>query len=150
TAVVVEHALDPEPARRPVGTVGDDRRVLHRDAHLVVEAVGHPAAHLERLQLAAVQAPVERMVDVVALFPRAQPRLEVDGRPGCGRGRGRFEQQLGIHNSISMPSWATSTPCMRSVFRCALSSSRIGLLLLMWMSTLRGTRSVASVATMPP
>jgi hypothetical protein len=43
-----------------------------RDAQLVVEAVGHPAAHLERLQFAAVQPVVERMVDVVAAFQRAQ------------------------------------------------------------------------------
>ncbi len=41
--------------------------------------------------------------------------------------------------SIVIPSQATSQPASRTARYAALSSSRIGLVLLMWMKTLRGT-----------
>ena len=139
---MVEQALDPAPPRRAIGAVGQDRCVLDRDADLVVEAVGDPAAHLERLQLAAVQAAVERVVDVVArllaraAWPRTPPRSTAAATSVLGRRPCSYV----IHSSISMPSCATSMPWRCSSRRCTLSSSRIGLLLLMWISTLRARR----------
>ncbi len=98
---MVEDAFDPAPALGAVGAVGHHRRVLLRDARLVVEAVGDPAAHLEWQQFAAVQAQVERMVDVIPRFAGAQPRLELVGTPWCSGCQGCIDES---HSEISMPS----------------------------------------------
>src|SRR3954470_2652209 len=90
-AVVVDDALDPAPALLPVGHVGEDRRVLDRNADLVVEAVQHPSLHLLSGAAAAVHGDVEGMVDVVAVSLRPQLLLELWFRPR-------------IQSSISIPS----------------------------------------------
>ncbi|MNN12627.1 hypothetical protein D3C81_1256240 [compost metagenome] len=81
-AVVVDDALDPLAAGVAVRAVGHDRRVLHRDAHLVVEAVGHPALDLLAARAALVHGDVERVVDVVVGALGAQRLLEFGGAHG--------------------------------------------------------------------
>ena len=102
-AVVVEDALDPAPPLRAVGAVGQHGRVLLRNVDLVVEAVRDPRTHLEGLQFAAVQALVERVVDVVLRLAVAQPGLEGRGAPRFARVRVRrgAVEEFGVH-------WVTS------------------------------------------
>jgi hypothetical protein len=96
---VVEDALDPLPAGRAIVAIGQNGGVLERKAALVVVAVGHPAAQLERLQFAAVQPPVEWMVCVVAGLELAQARLELGSRPG----RLRVRHRAAMYMVISKP-----------------------------------------------
>src|SRR5581483_6416402 len=141
-AVLVEDALDPQAAHLAVGTVGEDRAVLHRDIELVVEAIGDPSADLRGRQLALVHPDVERMVDVVARLLCAQLVLEFLPAP-------RPVVRLRAHSEISIPSKATSIPARSSSRRCAESSSRIGLVLLIWISTLRACGSFFSHESIP-
>ena len=148
-AVVIEDSLHPAAAHRAVRAIREDRSVFDRDADLIVEAVRYPTANLLGRRLARVQHHVERMVDVIAAAESLQARLEVGtapGRIGCS-----VPYQLSIHSAISIPSHATSTPRRASSARGSDTSSRIGFVLLMWMSTLRvagGRRSNHS--SMPP
>src|SRR3546814_14369813 len=58
------------------------------------------------------------------------------GRHGGRRGGSRRSE---VHSAISMPSQATSQPAASTAPRSAQSASRMGLVLLMWISTLRAT-----------
>jgi hypothetical protein len=69
---VVDDALDPLAPDRDLVAVGHDRRVLERDALLVVEAVRDPALQLLTRQLTRVHAPVERVLVVIARALRTQ------------------------------------------------------------------------------
>src|SRR6185437_11075407 len=122
-AVVVKDALDPPAADVAVGAVRDDRGVLARDVLLIVEAVRHPAADLPGTQHSLVHLPVEGMLVVVTLGLRTQRRHEVLG----------FRYRHRAHICSSSPSTATSRPCCSRTRRSCASSSRIGLVLLMWM-----------------
>src|SRR5207248_4751188 len=70
-AVVVHDALDPAATDGRIGTVGQNRRVLHRDRLLVIEGVGDPVADVGWTQPAGVHLYVERMRMVVTLRLRA-------------------------------------------------------------------------------
>ena len=76
-AVVVDDALDPLAPDLDLGAVRQDRRVLQRDALLVVEAVRDPALQLLARELPGVHAPVEGVQVVVARALRAQARDEL-------------------------------------------------------------------------
>ena len=76
-AVVVDDALDPLAPDLDLGAVGQDRRVLQRDALLVVEAVGDPALQLLARELAGVHPLMEGMQVVVARSLGAQAGDEV-------------------------------------------------------------------------
>ena len=80
-AVVVEDPLDPLAPDLDLGAVGEDRRVLDRDARLVVEAVRDPALELLAGQLAGVHADVERVEVVVARRPAPRSAATNSLRP---------------------------------------------------------------------
>ena len=80
-AVMVDDPLDPLAPDLDVGTVREDRRVLERDALLVVEAVRDPALQLFARELTRVHAHMERVEVVVAAPLRAQPGDELLGGP---------------------------------------------------------------------
>ncbi|MNS98114.1 hypothetical protein D3C72_1324700 [compost metagenome] len=84
-AVVVEQALNPLAADFPIGAVGEDRRVLQGDVHLIVEAVGDPALNLFAGGAAFVHRHMVRVVDVVIGAFGAQGRFEFGrGKRGVG------------------------------------------------------------------
>src|SRR6185503_13104309 len=103
-AVVVDDPLDPLAAHLDLGAVGEDGRVLDRDALLVVEAVGDPALQLVARELARVHPHVERVQVVVARALRAQTLDEVVPGPG-GRLAGGCRRAVD-HRSVSWPSYA--------------------------------------------
>ncbi len=95
-AVVIDDAVEPLAADLRQRAVADDRRILLRNHALVVPAVGGPQPQLPLVQLAGVQAPVERMRSPVPVRQPAQ----------CG---GEF---LGIHSvtraasaTVFYPEW---------------------------------------------
>jgi len=88
SAVVVDDARDPHAAHLDLGAVGEDRRVLERNALLVAEAVGDPPLQLLARELARVHPDVERVEVVVARPLRAQPLDEL-GRARRGHRRAR-------------------------------------------------------------
>ena len=101
---MVDDPLDPLAAHLDLGAVGEDRRVLDRDARLVVEAVGDPALQLLARELARVHPHVERVEVVVARALRAEALDEVVRRPGgrlAGGCRGAVD-----HRSSGGPSYA--------------------------------------------
>ena len=101
-AVVVDDAPDPLPPDLDLGAVRQDRRVLQRNAPLVVEPVGHPALKLLAGELSRVHSPVEGVQVVVARPLRAQLGDELLGRPRLAlTGPCR---RAGGHSSISRPS----------------------------------------------
>src|SRR5215470_11711488 len=116
-AVVIENPLHPVAPHRAVIAVGKHGRILDRNADLVIETVGHPAADLFRLRAPRIQHHVERMVNVIGAALVTQSLFEFLARPA--------------HRAISMPSKATSIPRRTSSARSGDSSSRIGLVLLM-------------------
>ena len=91
---------------------------LQRNADLVVEAIGDPAANLLGVRCAGVQHHVERMMDVIRATLLAQLRLELFPTPGLAP----------AHSTISMPSYATSMPMARkaAALRRILIENRIG------------------------
>ena len=82
---MVDDALDPLAPDLDLVAVGHDRRVLERDALLVVEAVRDPALELLARQLAGVHAPVERVLVVIARALRAQAGDELLGHSSTSR-----------------------------------------------------------------
>ncbi|MBA3585238.1 MAG: hypothetical protein H0W36_12060 [Gemmatimonadetes bacterium] len=102
-AVVVDDPLDPLATHRDLGAVGEDRRVLDRDALLVVEAVGDPALQLVARQLARIHPHVEGVQVVVARALRAEALGEVVPGP-----TGRLAR--GCHGGVGHPSvWGHRT-----------------------------------------
>src|SRR5262249_19528016 len=98
-AVMIDDALAPDAAQLWILDPGHEGRILHRDTTLIIEAIQCPGLDLRAPQLAAVKPDVEGMPVVVALGTNGpEARLQFIWR-----------QKL-AHNSISMPSWATSQP----------------------------------------
>ncbi|MNQ41288.1 hypothetical protein D3C85_549590 [compost metagenome] len=82
---MVEQALNPFAADLAVRAVGEDRRVLQGDVHLIVEAVGDPALNLFAGGAAFVHRHMVRVVDVVIGAFGAQGRFEFGrGKRGVG------------------------------------------------------------------
>src|SRR5206468_962224 len=145
---VVDDALEPRPPHLDDGAVRQDRRVLHRDRPLVVEAVRDPPAHLVRRQPSVVHAPVERVAVVVAgPADRLKGGAELVAAPAPA-----FSVRVAFvaHNSNSMPSYPTSAPAASTAIRSAESSSSIGLVLLTWTYTVRRAPSARTRARLPP
>src|SRR6185437_15448590 len=99
-AVVVDDPLNPLPPNLDLGAVRKDRRVLKRDALLVVEAVDDPALKLVAGQLAGVHASVKRVQVVVARSLRPQASDELLRRQAVSR----CERGTLGHSSNSSPS----------------------------------------------
>src|SRR5215813_4516678 len=121
-AVVVVEAAAPLAPQLLIIAARDQVGVLLRDLGLVVVAVERPGLHLPLGALAAVQEMVKRMAAVIA--PRAdvaQARFQLG-----------FTEQVG-HSTISCPSSATSQPWLVTWARSGEPSTRMGLVLLMWM-----------------
>src|SRR3569833_3313236 len=139
-SIVVENPLHPRPPHGTVGAVGQDGRIFDGNVDLIVEPIGHPAANLLRRGPSGIQHHVERMVNVIRPAFLTQPLLELLVAPGAL-----------AHSSISMPSHATSTPRCACSAACAESSSRMGLVLLMWIRTFRGVPgNFSNHSSMPP
>ncbi len=119
-AVVVDEAAAPFAARRLVLAARDQARVLDRDHGLVIVAIERPGLDLALAAFAAVQQRVKRMQ------PMITPRTDV-AQAGF-----EFVGSHQIHNTISMPSSATSKPAAFTLRRSGEPSIRIGLVLLMW------------------
>ena len=81
-AIVVDDALNPLAAGVAVRAVGHDRCILHRDAGLIVEAVGDPTLNLFARRLPGIHGPVERVMDMVVLALGAQRLFEFGGTHG--------------------------------------------------------------------
>ena len=98
--------IEPDVVRAKVAVFANlfrqDRRILERDALLVVEAVRDPALQFVARERACVHAPVERVLVVVPGALRAQPRDELLTR----RRRALARRPRGVlgHSSTSRPS----------------------------------------------
>src|SRR6185369_3151038 len=103
-------------------------------ADLVIVAIGDPGLQLLTAAFALVHHDLEGMMDVVADALGAQLCFEFLGRPRLQFVHFHFLSPV----SISIPSKASSMPARVSSARSGESSSRMGLVLLMWISTLRG------------
>src|SRR6185312_13860875 len=146
-AVVVEDPRDPLAADRHLGAVGEDRRVLDRDRALVVVAVRHPALKLLTGELAGVHPHVEGVLVVIALALLAQRGDELLLGP-----RDRVLLQAGRrrrHSSNSIPSSEITRPAPSTIDLSGESSSRIGLVLLMW-TRATSASSAARASNVPP
>src|SRR5262245_11929054 len=120
-AVMVDEAAAPFPPQRRIVAARDQAGIFDRDHRLVIVAVERPGLNLALGALAAVQQTVERMQTVVAPRPDvAQLRLE-------------FLRGHQLHSTISIPSSAISHPARSTWSRSGEPSTRIGLVLLMWM-----------------
>src|SRR5919204_142807 len=140
--------LDPRPSDLDLRAVGEDRRVLDRDAALVVEAVGDPALKLLACQLAGVHPHVEAVEVVVPRPLRSQALDELVRRPRLRRAR--TIPGGDPHSSSSRPSYATSAPARRTASRSGESSRSTGLVLLMCTRIFRGRFRTASASSVPP
>src|SRR6266446_872461 len=140
-AVVVDEAAAPLAPHVAVKAARDQARILHRDHRLVVVAVERPRLDLALGAFAAMEQMMERVQAVVA------PRPDVTQ---LGFQLVRSEQCR--HNSILIPSSATSKPAASTARRCGEPSIRIGLVLLMWIKIRRRPRpaSAAKVPSGPP
>src|SRR5689334_5453455 len=123
---MIDQAGPPGAAQVRCRQTGDQRRVLRRNVALVVVAVQRPRLDLAARQLAAVHPLMERMVAVVALGPDGAQR----GFQLVRRHRLVGPRLCTAHNTISIPSQATSQPARSTISRSGESSSRMGLLLL--------------------
>ncbi|MNJ26488.1 hypothetical protein D3C77_209720 [compost metagenome] len=85
---MVEQALNPLAADFAVRAVGQDRSVLHRDVHLVIEPVGDPALDLLAAGAALIHRYMVGVMDVVVRTLGAQGLLEF------GRGHRRCVAHL--------------------------------------------------------
>ena len=74
--IVVDDALNPLAAGVAVRAVGENGRVLHRNADLIVETVRHPTLNLLAGCAAVVHGNVERVMNVVVATLVAQGLLE--------------------------------------------------------------------------
>jgi hypothetical protein len=83
------------------------------------------------VELALGHHHVKWMMDVITGTFTAQQSFKFFCAP---RGAGISERFVHcvVHRVISMPSNATSMPCAVKIWRCGLLSSKIGLVLLMW------------------
>src|SRR6516164_3554449 len=136
--VMVEDTLDPLAADFAIRAVREHRRVLDWNANLIVVTVRHPAADLGRGGEPVRHALVERMMYVVAIAKGSQAGLE------------RLAVEDSAHKASSMPSKATSILSCSNVRRSSEFSSRIGLVLLMWMRIRRAFGKVLSHSIIPP
>src|SRR6266404_5688449 len=125
-AIVVEYALHPRAAHRTVRAIGQNGGILERDVDLVIEAIRHPGADLRRGRRTGIHHHIEGMMDVVGTAQTPQLHFEFLSAPGGG-----------AHSTISMPSRATSTPRRESSTASGELSSRMGLVLLIWIKILR-------------
>ena len=96
-AIVVMNTLHPFAADIPVPAVGEDGGVLHRNIHLIVIPVRHPALDLPAAGAALIHGHVVRMMDVVVTALVAQRLFELGAAQGQGGG-------LLAHNRIAIPS----------------------------------------------
>src|SRR5262249_19757837 len=143
-AVVIDQAATPFAAQLRRRQARQQRRVLHRNAGLIVVAVERPGLHLSARAPSGVQHPVERVQVVVALRPdRAAPRPQ---RPRRQRRRALREV---VHSCSLMPSSATSHPRAAASARSGESSSSTGLVLLIWIKIFRRTPSGSKAAKVP-
>src|ERR1700742_2578861 len=101
-----------------------DGRILDGDVDLVVKPIRHPPPDLIGCRPPRVQHHIEGVIDVVCPAFLPQALLKLLTTPGT-------------HSSISRPSQATWTPRRVSSAACSESSSRMGLVLLMWIKTFR-------------
>src|SRR5258705_4996326 len=102
----------------PIGRIG----VLLRGLGLGVVAVWPPGLHLPLGASAAMQTVVKGMTAVIApVADIAQARFQLG-----------FTEQV-AHSTISWPSSATSQPWLVTRARSGEPSTRMGLVLLMWM-----------------
>src|SRR6266849_1851208 len=136
-AVVVDKAATPLAPYVPIKAARDQARVLHRDHGLVVVAVERPGLDLTLGAFAAMEQMMERMQAVVA------PRPDV-----TQLGFQLFRGQQCRHNSILIPSSATSKTAASTARRWDEPSIRIGLVLLIWIRMRRRARP-ASAAKVP-
>ena len=129
--IMVKDAQNPFTANLTVVAIGQNGRVLEGNGNLVIKPIGHPTALLRRIEFAFSHHHMKRMVDVVAGAFAAQQSFKFFCAP---RGAGISERFVHcvVHRVISMPSNATSMPCAVKIWRCGLLSSKIGLVLLMW------------------
>ena len=137
-AVVVDEPAAPFAARRRILAARDQARVLDRDHRLVVVAVERPGLDLALGAFAAVQQLVERMQAVIA------PRADV-----AQRGFQLLAASVSVHSTISIPSSATSQPAASTCARSGEPSTRIGLVLLMWIEDAPRRASPSSAASEP-
>ena len=127
-AVMVLDALAPGGAEGRILGMCEDHGILARDDRLIAVAVQRPGLHLGLRQRAAGHPVMERVAVVIALgtdLPQHGFELAA-GQTVPGR-----VVEI-AHNSISMPSWATSQPAALTAACSAEFSSRTGLVLLMW------------------
>src|SRR5205814_8762464 len=66
TAILVDETADPHPALPARGQLGEKDGVLHDDALLITEAVGHPVLDLLSAQVSCVHPLMKRMTVVIA------------------------------------------------------------------------------------
>src|ERR1700721_98939 len=123
---MIENALHPGAAHCAIRAIGQNGGILDRDVDLIVEAIRDPAANLLRRRGTHIHQHIERMMNVVGPLLGSQLRLEFLPAPGSE-----------AHRTISMPSHATSTPRRASSADSAGASSRMGVVLLMWIKILR-------------
>ncbi len=79
---MVEQALDPLATDFPVRAVGQDRGVLERDVHLIVETIRDPALDLLASGTAFIHRHVVGVMDVVIRAFGTQGRFELGGGQG--------------------------------------------------------------------
>src|SRR5262249_28705352 len=119
--VVVENAMDPDPADVAHGTVREYRGVFDRNVALIIETIRYPASQRFWRKLAFIHHHVERMFVVVGSHSnRSQFFGECFAVP-----------KAGSHNTISSPSRAISIPACSSCARSRLPGIRIGFVLFM-------------------
>ena len=120
SAIVILDPATPFPTQVGIHHLRDQGGVLPGDGALVTIPVEHPSLDLALGRLAAVQEFMERMLVVIALVADGvEPRFQFLGAEDIA------------HRVISMPSWLIFQPWASTSWRSGVSSSRVGLELLM-------------------
>ena len=120
-AIVIENAMNPDPAHFAHGAIGKNRGVFDRNVALIIETICDPTAQCFGRKPAFVHGDVERMFVVVS--------ARADGAQ-------IFNERLAVpkpsgHKTISNPSHAISIPACSTCARSRVPGIRIGFVLLM-------------------
>src|SRR5919106_1184174 len=119
--------MNPGPSHFGQRTIRQNRGVFERNAALIIEPIGNPAAHRFRREPAFVHRDMERMLVVISRFTNFAQFLD----------KSLAIPKSGGHKTISNPSQAISILARSSSPRSREPGMRIGLVLFMWVYIFR-------------
>src|SRR5579859_1645233 len=141
-AVVIDQAFAPRDAKDGIVAARKQCGILDRNAALIVVAIERPRLQLPARERSFMHQRMKRVLMVITLF--------ADRRKSGNEFGFRQRRLFGrVHSCISMPSWAISKPASSTARRSALSSIKIGFVLLMCSRIFRALPPVGYCASKP-